>query len=70
MLELIRNFSVGLDDVTIYNFRTTERILRYLKRIKSDDNFKKSLSYIGVLFHAMEHLNYRVRLIPNWNEIT
>ena len=28
------------------------------------------MSFIGVLFHAFENLNYRVRLIPSWNDIT
>lgn len=28
------------------------------------------MSYLGVLFHAFEHLNYRVRLTPSWNDIT
>ena len=36
MLLELRNYSMSLDDVTIYNFRSTERIFRFLNRIKDD----------------------------------
>lgn len=61
---------MSLDDITIYNFRTSERILRFNERLMSTNDFQEGLTYIGVLFHALEHLNFRVRLSPTWNPIT
>ena len=50
MLQRLANLSLGLGDVTLKNFLTSERVYRYGERIWGDNTFFEDLPYVGVLF--------------------
>ena len=43
LLKKMANFSKGFDDVSIYNFKTTSRIIRYYDRMVENEEFQTSL---------------------------
>lgn len=49
ILKEFMNYSQGLEDPTYFNFATTERILRFNKRVMNTD-FVKDLGYVGMYF--------------------
>lgn len=69
IIESIHNFSTGLEDVTLENFRTSERIVRWHNRAFGSEDFRTGLNYFGIFFQAIIRLNYEVRLVPDYNPI-
>ena len=50
MLKLLQNFTLNVPDILDINFGTTEAILRYFRRLRSDSTFKDQIGYIGIYF--------------------
>lgn len=66
----MHNFSTGLQDVTLENFRVPERIIRWHERVLANGDFEKGLRYIGQFFQTLWKLNYEVFLEPSINPYT
>ena len=50
-IEEIRNFSVGLEDITLENFRVGERIIRWHDRnFGKYGKFEQGVKYLGISF--------------------
>jgi len=43
LLRKFANYSVGFDDVSIYNFKSASRVIRYYQRMVEDDSFQRGL---------------------------
>ena len=70
ILEL-KNFSDSLEDITLENFRVSERIIRWHERNLGPGNqFEVNVWYLGIFFQAILKLNYEVFLYPNLNPTT
>lgn len=67
LLKKFANFSVGFDDVSIYNFKTSSRIIRYYDRLVEDESFQSGLQYLGITFRGLLNLNYEGRLFPRYD---
>lgn len=69
-IRLMHNFSMGIDDITWENFRTTQRIVRWHERLFVNDTmFKEGINYLGIFWQAIFNLNYEVRLLPIYDPI-
>ena len=66
MLELLSNISLSMQDITIVNILTTGRIIRFTELVKGSNYFRDNLGQIGLFFHAIQILNFKVRMIPEY----
>ena len=62
------NLTRSIYDVTLYNFGSTERILRYNERVLNDTTYAIDFGYVGLLFQAVFRVNHKVQLVPYKNE--
>lgn len=70
LLQEFHNFSLGMDDVTVENYRSTQRIVRWHERIFANQTkFKEGMNYMGIFWQAILNLNYEVRLLPIYDSI-
>lgn len=66
MLEILANVSRNLRDVTIINFKTTGRMLRWTDRVWANKFFKDNLPQVGLVFQSLLQLNLKVKLLPEY----
>ena len=66
MLRLLANISLSMQDITVVNVLTTGRIIRFTELVKGSRYFRDNLGQIGLFFHSILVLNFKVRLIPEY----
>ena len=56
IIDVIHNFTLGIEDILKIEYGTAQRVLRYNKRLFEDTFFEDNIGTLGVFFEAMELL--------------